>query len=68
MDFNVIVDINKNIEAIVFTEKNTKTNKYEIVYHAYTDKDTGLPVTLDYKSQLRYYTNVIKKKVDELNT
>lgn len=66
MDFNVIVDINKNIEAIVFTEKNTKTNKYEIVYHAFTDKDTGLPVPVDYKSQVKYFNN-LKKKVAELN-
>ena len=48
-------DHTRNAAFDVITEFNPVLNKYEIVYHAVTDIDTGLPIqTIDTTAAMRF--------------
>jgi hypothetical protein len=61
-DFS-IVDTDKNIEVIVFTDFNSNTKQWEAVYSHATDIESGMPVYVDdrgmYLEKVRLYLKEI---------
>jgi hypothetical protein len=62
-DFS-IVDTDKNIEVIVFTDFNNHTKQWEAVYSHATDIESGMPVYVDDRGM---YLEKVKLYLKEMN-
>lgn len=59
-----IFDTDNSLELVVFTEYNTRTNKYEVIFSHCVDLFTGLPIALN---KFIYHKEEINLKLNELN-
>lgn len=62
-DFS-IVDQDKNIEIIVFTDFNSNTKQWEAVYSHATDIESGMPV---YVEDRNMYMEKVQLYLKEMN-